>query len=317
MSSQQPLNGQSENSSVPLPSSQADPQIPTGIRSLPLELVGRIFQEVMKNEGMNTNTNNRTRSLPAFVNSLKCDVGQPWRGQYLFALDTCNRDFVYSLHFGNDWKLLMDSEERQLVRNIVVKYVPGQAVYSEQADQLEAKKSAGQLSNVEATQYYSMVPLPEDLNTSLNDLPDLRSVQLEFKTFLPAFKNTFLGMFRVLKSFLDDHEDFKLKDAMIEPGSNGNFSRAPNRPGWEIAGKEIERILIPQITEIAGRDVCFLLPANNIWKLEDAKKRDIAAENTVDFSVDDFSYILLGCEAARVLRHCTWTFIFERAVHQY
>ncbi|KAF7869750.1 hypothetical protein EAF04_004534 [Stromatinia cepivora] len=315
MSFQQPFNGQSENSSVPLASLQADPQIPTGMRSLPLELVGRIVQEVMKNEGMNTNTRNRTRSLPAFINSLKCDVGHPRRGQYLFALDTCNRDFVYSLHFGNDWKLLMDSEERQLVRNIVVKYVPGEAVYSEKTAQLEAKRSAGELSNVEATQFYSMMPLPEDLNTSLNDLPDIRSVQLEFKTFLPASKNSFLGMFRVLKAFLDDHENFKLRDAMIEPRSSASFSRVPNRPGWEIARREIKRISIPQITEMAGRDVCFLLPADNIWKLEDAEKGDVAAENSVDFSVDDISYIFLGCEAAQVLRHCTWTFIFERAVH--
>ncbi|CAD6448569.1 1753165e-3a0e-41e8-b79d-c0f124d03f37 [Sclerotinia trifoliorum] len=307
---------ESDNSSVPLQSSQAVCRIPTGIYSLPLELVGLIAEEVTKNEGMNTNTRSRTCSIPAFVRSLKCDVGQPWRGAYLFALDTCNKDFVHSLHFANGWKFLMDGEERQLVRNIVVKYVPGQSVSSKQAARLVAKKSAGKLSSAEAKQYYSMVPLPEDLNRSLNDLPKLRTVQMEFKTFLAAFKTTYLGMFRVLKSFFDDHEGFKLEDAMIEPRSNAKFSRVPNKPRWEIGVQEIERILITEITEIAGRDVCFLL-ANNIWKLEDADRRKIAAENTAVLNLENISDLVLGFQVARELSQCTWTFIFERAVRRY
>ncbi|TGO65802.1 hypothetical protein BCON_0001g01200 [Botryotinia convoluta] len=314
MSFQQISNEQSESPSIPPANSQANPKIPTGLHSLPMEILGRISEKSMKEEELGTNPGNITRNLPVFITSLKCGVNDPWRRAYIYTLDACSRNWVYSLHFGLNWKLPMDSEEGGLVRNIVIKYLPEiwenhPSHYSPYRptqninDASDVNSSAGQLPIVKDPRYYYWNPMPEVVNSSLENLPNVRSIQLEFKTFCVSFGAKGLGMCRTLRSFLGNHKDFKLKSATIEPTSRA-------------LGSDMQRIVIPQVTVMAGHDVCFDLTDKGIWALKAFAKQTDARAYTVKLDLENY----VNCSQTRtrfddvvqVLRGCKWTWVFER-----
>ncbi|TGO26966.1 hypothetical protein BPAE_0050g00550 [Botrytis paeoniae] len=313
MSFQQISSEQSESPSIPPANSQANPKISTGLHSLPMEILGQISEESMKEEESGTNPGNITRNLPNFITSLKCGVDDPWRRAYIHTLDACSRNWVYSLHFGNNWKLPMDSEERGLVRNIVIKYLPEiwenhPSHYSSFRptqtinDASEVNASAGQLTIVKDLRYYYWNPIPEVVNSSLDNLLNVRSIQLEFKTFCVCFEAKGLGMCRTLQSFVGDHKHFKLKSATIE-----STSRA--------LGTGMQRIVIPQVTVMAGHDVCFDLTDKGIWALKAFAKQTDARAETVNLDLENY----VGSQAythfhdvVQVLRGCKWTWVLER-----
>ncbi|KAF5872596.1 uncharacterized protein Bfra_005957 [Botrytis fragariae] len=313
MSFQQIPNEQSESSFIPPVNSQAKPKTRTGIHSLPMEILGRISEESMKEEESGTNTGNITRNLPNFVTSLKCGVNDPWRRAYIHTLDACSRNWVYSLHFGNNWKLQMDSEEGGLVRNIVIKYLP--EIWENHPSHYSLYRptqtingvpvvsaSAGQLTIVKDVRYYYWNPMPEVVNSSLDNLPNVRSIQLEFKTFCVCFEAKSLGMFRTLQSFLGDHKDFKLKSATIESTSR-------------VLGPDMQRIVIPQVTVMAGYDVCFDLTDKGIWTLKVFSKQTDARAKTVNLDPENYEGSLSRMhlyDVVQVLRGCKWTWILER-----
>ncbi|ESZ95370.1 hypothetical protein SBOR_4226 [Sclerotinia borealis F-4128] len=314
MSPQRPVKVQSEDSSISNPSSQVDPQKLKNMLFLPVELVDQIVEEVMKNEGMyaemDTKMRNRTRNLPALITSLRCGVHSPWRRHYIVALSTCNKDFIYSLHFGNNWKLLnMDSEELQLVRNIVVKFVRTE-----------------QLVIARATRHF-IIPSPTALNASLNDFPNVRSVQLEFKSLGGTNAGAVSVMFRRVKIFLDDHKDshhFKLQTATIESSGNREVDQRESvrgwqpswQPSWQGLGWGFKRILIPEVTALAGHEVGFVFADENIWKLEGVEKQSIDARNTLSLSMDTLADSYISTGPSCLLCSCTWTWVFEKEIQQ-
>lgn len=307
-----------------------------GIRSLPNELIGQIVEEVMKDIVADTKTRNRTRSLPLFVSSLKCDINHADRRQYIFALSTCNRKFIHSLHFGNDWNVLnMDCEELQSVQNVVIKFLPT-SLYERDPDILYkwhqirevlevvkdrdlATKMREEVVNVEVER--SNLPSVLVLKSSLECLPKVRSVQMEFKGSRSAFSaRTFVGMFRRVKAFLTDNKDYTLKAATIECGDHTIFRQGENRQGWTISQRIIKRISIPEVTEIVGREVWFLITNDTIsdesfWKLEDVAQQEIDVVNILHHTVDNS-----GSEhptlplALKILVESKWTWVLERDV---
>ncbi|KAF7903370.1 uncharacterized protein EAF01_006419 [Botrytis porri] len=313
MSSQQIPNEQSEIPSIPPATSRTNPKIRIGLHSLPMEILGRIAKESMKEEEAGTNLGNITRNLPKFITSLKCGVNDPWRIAYIHTLDACSRDWVYSLHFGNKWKLPMDSEEGGLVRNIVIKYLPEiwenhHSHYSPFRptqtvnNASEVDESAGQVPIVKDLRFYYWHPMPEVVNSSLDNLPNVRSIQLEFKTFCVSFGAKSLGLYRTFQSFLGDHKEFKLKSATIEPTS---------RVQWP----DMQRIVIPQVTVMAGHDVCFDLTDKGIWVLKAFTTQTDARAETVHLDLEnnmDSETRLNLFNVVQVLRGCKWTWVLER-----
>ncbi|KAF7947819.1 hypothetical protein EAE96_008897 [Botrytis aclada] len=316
MSLQQTPNEQSDNPSIPPANSQAKPRIPTGLHSLPMEIIGQISEESMREDALGTNPGNVTRNLPAFIASLKCGVNDPWRGAYIHTLDACSKSWVYSLHFGNNWKLPMDSEEGGLVQNIVIKYLP--EIWKEHPSHpsplnYTPTQYINNASDANAptlqpivdkdARYYYWYPMPEVVNSSLDNLPSVRSVQLEFKTFCVSFGAKCLGMCRTLQVFLGNHKDFKLKSAKIETPS-----REP--------GPNMKRIVIKQVTAMVGHDVCFDLTEKGIWTLKDHAKNTDTRLQTVRLDLENnvhFSYpSTYFSEVVKVLRGCKWTWVFER-----
>ncbi|THV47470.1 hypothetical protein BGAL_0308g00070 [Botrytis galanthina] len=326
MSSQQIPNEQSENPSIPPANSQAKPKTRTGLRSLPLEILVQISEECMKAEESSTNPGNMTRKLPSFIRSLKCGVNDSWRRRYIEILNACSRNWVYSLHFGNKWKLQMDSNEGELVQNIVIKYLPEiwaslyphhspfRPIQTVNGDP-EANSLAGQLSIEKHQHYYYWNPTPEVMNSSLENLPKVRSIQLEFKSFGVCFVPNGLGMYNTLQRFLDDHKDFKLKSAKIESSS-----------GTEL-GRVGQRVVIPQLSEMAGHDVCFDFTDKGIWVLKAFTKQTDVQMEIVDLDLARYAdleedTLLSNGHSVQAYAHsendakmfsgCKWTWVLER-----
>ncbi|KAF7886234.1 hypothetical protein EAF00_010337 [Botryotinia globosa] len=322
MSSQQILNEQSESRSTPPANSQANPKIPTGLHSLPVEILVQISEECMEEGGTSTNSGNVTRKLPKLIRSLKCGVNDPWRGRYMCTLEACSKKWIYSLHFGNMWKLPMDSEEGELVQNIVIKYVPeiwaclsppNSPFRSVQTinDVSELSASAKQLIFEKQKRVYYWNPLPEVVNPSLENLPKVRSIQLEFKTFCVCFISKGLGMYSALERFLGDHKDFKLKSAIIEPIDG------------RALGRVQRRVVIPQVTVMAGNDVYFALTDKGTWVLKAFTKQTQVGMETVDLDryvnseVDSLRFNAMQAYAypdndAKMFTGCKWTWVLER-----
>ncbi|KAF7945984.1 uncharacterized protein EAE97_005022 [Botrytis byssoidea] len=322
MSSQQILNGKSESRSTPPANSHANPKIRTGLHSLPMEILVQISKECMKEEETSTNPGNITRKLPKLITSLKCGVNDPWRRRYMYTLEACSKNWIYSLHFGNRWKLQMDSGEGELVQNIVIKYVP--EIWASLSPHhspfrsvptingaSELNASAKQLIYEKQERFYYWNPLPEVVNSSLENLPKVRSIQLEFKTFCVCFISKGLGMYSALERFLDDHKDFKLKSATIEP----------------IDGRALggigKRVVIPQVTVMAGHDVCFDLTDKGTWVLKAFTKQTEAGVETVDLDryenseADTLRFNAMQACAypdndAKMFTGCKWTWVLER-----
>ncbi|TGO41971.1 hypothetical protein BHYA_0014g00550 [Botrytis hyacinthi] len=324
MSSQQIPNEQPEIPSTPPANSQANPKIHTGLHSLPVEILVQISEECMKNEESSTNPSNITRKLPNFITSLKCGVEGPWRKRYMYTLEVCSRNWVYSLHFGNKWKLHMDSDEGEVVQNIVIKYLP--EIWASESPHnspfrpiqtingaSEVNVSAEQLTVVKYQRLYYWNPMPEVVNSSLENLPKVRLIQLEFKSFCICFVSKGLCMYRTLQTFLGDHKDFKLKSATIEPMSG-------------IALEQVaQRAVIPQVTVIAGHDVFFDFTDKGIWVLKafakqtDAKVKTVYVdlERYVDSQVDMLRSDAMQAyvhpdTAAKMFSGCKWTWVLER-----
>ncbi|QSZ34231.1 hypothetical protein DSL72_005821 [Monilinia vaccinii-corymbosi] len=308
-----------------------------GIRSLPNELLGQIVKEVMNHGILDMRTRNRTRSLPAFIHSLRCDVGHPGRQQYIFALDACNRGFIHSLHFGNCWDLVdMDREELQTIRNVVVKFLPVHP-YKQGADTLHtwdqiklaslagngdlAEKMREEVVDVEAGR--SSFPSPSVLKSSLEGLPNLCSVQLEFKgSSSPAGKEAFMGMFRRLKAFLADNKDYKLEDLTVEHRGRKRLRRREQAGGWIIGDNFIKRIAIPEITKMVGREVGLVVTSDDrwnetIWQLEDVTNQEIAFKNILHQNVENMAAdVFVVPSVLHRLFQSNWTWLLERDVQQ-
>lgn len=278
----------------------------------------------MKAEESSTNPGNMTRKLPSFIRSLKCGVNHPWRKRYIETLNACSRNWVYSLHFGNKWKLQMDSDEGELVQNIVIKYLPEiwASLYAHHSPfrpmqtingAPEANSSAEQLTIEEHQRYYYWNPMPEVVNSSLGNLPKVHSIQLEFKSFGVCFVSNGLGMYNTLQRFLDDHKDFKLKSAKIEPSSGTELERVG------------QRVVIPQLTAMTGHDVCFDFTDKGTWVLKAFTKQTDAQVEIVDLDLARYAYLeedtvlFNGVQAyahsendAKMFNGCKWTWVLER-----
>lgn len=317
-SSQESPNKRLHNPPVLSPQSLVNSQRPKGFHSLPRELIGQIVEEVMSNKVMDTKARNTTRSLPAIVTSLKCKAGHHWRERYLFALDVCNKSFVYSLHFGNNWKVStgMDDNERQLVQNIVVKFVPVDSYQEHIAREGPQNPLGIQRYRDENKEYYHpSLPSRTMLNQSLSELPAVQSVQLEFKTFLPAYRPTFTGMIKVVESFQYDSKEFRLVTAMIEPNNNNQCPRSEDGRGWKFVQRNVCRIVIPEVSVMAGHHVGFVLTDENIWSLEDVTKQEILSKETMtlfEMGTNQLGYLTWHTDGDSVLRGCRWTWVFER-----
>ncbi|KAM0308614.1 hypothetical protein ACHAO8_009849 [Botrytis cinerea] len=308
MSFQQIPKGQSESPPIPPANSQVNPEPPTRLQNLPVEILGQICQD-SREEEMGVNPGNITRSLPTLVTSFKCGVNDQRRKAYIYLLDVCSKTFVYSLHFGNNWKLPIDSEEGGVVRNIVIKYVPGiRGHHSSDPWRFgisrnshvasDTNSSAGQSIVVKDEGYYCWSPMPEVVNPSLDSLPNLRLIQLEFKTFCSSFGSKSLGMCRILQSFLDYHKDFKLKSATIEP---------KGITPWD----DMPRFMISQVTVMAGHEVCFDVTDKRIWKLKAfGGQKDVRSE-VVNLNLE-FNEPMRNPELVEVLRGSKWTWVLER-----
>ncbi|KAF7922727.1 hypothetical protein BELL_0820g00030 [Botrytis elliptica] len=313
MSFQRIANKESESPSISPGKSQANPKIRARLQSLPVEILVRISELSMKEEEEGTNPGNITRNLPNFITSLKCGVNDPWRRGYIYTLNALSRNWVYSLHFGNKWNLQMDSEEGGLVRNIVIKYLP--EIWPHQSSYYspfrstqtingasEVNSSTEQLTVFRGLESYCWNPMPDIVNSSLDNLPNVCSIQLEFKTFCVSLEAKGIGMCKALQRFLDDHKEFKLKSATIEPTSRALMPL-------------VQRIVIPQVTLIAGHDVCFDLTDKGIWELKAFAEKADARVETVDLDLEDDQDSILYRhfdDIFQVLRRCKWTWVFGR-----
>ncbi|TEY34333.1 hypothetical protein BOTCAL_0635g00010 [Botryotinia calthae] len=308
MSFQQIPKDQSESPSIPPANSQANPEPPARLQTLPVEILGQICEDSMKEEEMGTNSGNITRKLPALVTSFKCGVNDQRRRAYIYLLDVCSRTFVYSIHFGNSWKLPMDSEEGGLVRNIVIKFVPGIRGHHpsdpwpfeifRNSNVADTNPAARQSIIVKDEGYYCWNPMPEVVKSSLDNLPNLRLIQLEFKTFCSSFKLNSLGMSRLLQSLLDNHKDFKLTSATIELKG--------------IKPREMtQRFMISQVTAMAGHEVSFDFTDKRIWELKAFTGKTDVRENTVNLDLEVNEY-MRNPDLVEVLRGSKWTWVLER-----
>ncbi|KAF7872819.1 uncharacterized protein EAF02_008890 [Botrytis sinoallii] len=278
-----------------------------------MEILVRISELSMKERRGKYKSWQHHTQLAELYHKLKCGVNDPWRRGYIYTLNALSRNWVYSLHFGNKWKLQMDSEEGGLVRNIVIKYLPEiwpyrSSYYSPfRSTQTingasEVNSSVEQLIIVRDRESYCWNPMPEIVNSSLDNLPNVCSIQLEFKTFCVSLEAKGLGMCRALQRFMGDHKDFKLKSATIEQTSRALMP-------------VVQRIVIPQATLIAGHDVCFDFTDKGIWELKAFAEKADARVETVDLDLEDDQDSTLYShfdDIFQVLRRCKWTWVFGR-----